>query len=374
MDYYTTLILLTIMTLLVLIVNVLSNRNFDRKAKRGFIYTFIIAIIGATCEWLGVICNGKEFFEDIRIDIGLHYLIKLIELTIVPVMPVIFSRMIFENKIKKSKGKKIIKIILIFYYCIQVISLIGKKLIFYVDSNNIYWHAKFYWIYIISFIAATIYMSINIFEFSKEYQNKNKMQLISIITFIIIGVSIQLINTSVKTAWLSLAISAALFYIYYTSIIQYVDGLTKLLNQRCYYAFLEQNADTMFTLIIFDVNNFKYVNDNFGHNFGDLILTVIGEIIKQEYGEIGRCYRIGGDEFAVLILNEQDENIKEVTRNFKKAIKNKRKDIPELPSIAFGMAKYNPDSREVHDISAIVEEADALMYKMKKDVKSRTMK
>ena len=80
------------------------------------------------------------------------------------------------------------------------------------------------------------------FDFSKEYQNKNKKQLNSIIAFCIVGVLIQLEYKDIKICWLFMTISTLLFSIYYISIIQYVDGLTKLLNQKCYYAFLEQNV------------------------------------------------------------------------------------------------------------------------------------
>lgn len=371
MDYYGTLILLSIMTSLVLIVNVIANGSFDKETKNGFIATFMFIIIGAIFEWLGVMCNGKIFFENKRIDIAFHYFVKYVEFTIAPTIPVVFSKMIFESKIKKVKGQEIVIIGLILYNILEQMSIFGGKFIFYIDENNRYFHAKFYSVYILSFCISSMYMIINIFEFSKEYQNKNKIQLKSIIAFLCVGGAIQLINPQIKTCWLSIAIAASLFFIYYTSIIQYVDGLTKLLNQKCYYTFLEQNVDTMFTLLIFDVNNFKYINDNFGHNFGDQILSNLGEIIKQEYGEYGRCYRIGGDEFAVLIEKNSNE-IKRANGKFKKAIKEKRKEIPEFPSVSFGMSTYNPDSKEVHDINATVEEADARMYKMKYEEKSMT--
>lgn len=373
MDYYGTLILLAIMKSLVLIVNVISNGNFDKETKKGFIITFTFIIVGAICEWIGVVCDGKIFFENKRLDIGIHYVIKFIEFTIAPVMPVVFSKMIFESKMNKNKGSWEIAFWLILYNIIQLVSVFGKKLIFYVDDNNKYWHAEFYWIYILAFCVSSIYMIINIFEFSKEYQNKNKIQLNSIIVFLCVGVSIQLVNPKIKTCWLSIAIAASLFFIYYTSIIQYVDGLTKLLNQKCYYTYLEQSVDTMFTLLILDVNNFKYINDNFGHNFGDQILANLGEIIKKEYGEYGRCYRIGGDEFAVLI-EKNSEKINRANGKFKKAVKEMRKEIPEFPSVSFGMSTYNPDSKGVHDISATVEEADARMYKMKNEVKNMANK
>ena len=373
MDYYGTLILLTIMTSLVLIVNVILNGNFDNKTKNGFIITFTFIIIGAFCEWVGVVCNGKIFFESKRLNVIIHYIVKYIEFTIAPIMPVIFSKMIFESKMKKRRKSWWSLSWLILYIILEVISMFGNKFIFYIDENNRYCHARFYWIYILSFCISSVYMIINIFEFSKEYQNKNKLQLNSIIAFLSVGVSIQLVNPQIKTCWLSIAIAASLFFIYYTSIIQYVDGLTKLLNQKCYYTYLEQNANTMFTLLILDVNNFKYINDNFGHNFGDQILANLGEIIKKEYGEYGRCYRIGGDEFAVLIEKNSQE-IKQANVKFKKAINEKRKEIPEFPSVSFGMSTYNPDSREVHDINATVEEADAKMYRMKNEVKNMATK
>ena len=233
MDYCGILILLAIMTSLVLIINVISNENFDRKTKKGFIITFILIIIGSVCEWLSALCNCNISGENIRIYIILRYLVKYSEFIIALIIPIVFLKIIFE--------------------------------------------------------------------FSKKYQNKNKIQLYSIIAFLFFGTLIQFINPNVKTYWISIIIATLLFFIYYISIIQYVDGLTKLLNQKCYYTFLEQNTNKMFTILIFDVNNFKYINDNFDHNFGDKILADIGEIIKNEYGKYGKCYRIGGDEFAVII-------------------------------------------------------------------------
>ena len=199
MDYYSTLILLMIMISIVLIVNVILNGNFDEETKNGFVATFVFIITGTICEWLGVICNGKAFFEDIRIDIIWHYFIKYLEFTIAPIMPVVFSKTIFESKMKKVKGQGLIITWLILYNLLEQISLCGKKFIFYIDENNRYYHAKFYWIYVISFSISSIYMIINVFEFSKEYQNKNKLQLNSIIAFLCVGVSIQMVNPEIKT-------------------------------------------------------------------------------------------------------------------------------------------------------------------------------
>ena len=61
-------------------------------------------------------------------------------------------------------------------------------------------------------------------------------------------------------------------------------------------------------LIVFDVDDFKHVNDVYGHVKGDLCLSVIANCIKGAYAQYGYCYRIGGDEFCVLLKNNRNED------------------------------------------------------------------
>ena len=60
-------------------------------------------------------------------------------------------------------------------------------------------------------------------------------------------------------------------------------------------------------LIVFDVDNFKQVNDCYGHLQGDACLAAIAACLKKAYARCGYCYRIGGDEFCVLLKNTARE-------------------------------------------------------------------
>ena len=53
-----------------------------------------------------------------------------------------------------------------------------------------------------------------------------------------------------------------------------------------------------------DINNFKSINDNYGHRKGDEILSKVGSIIYKVYSKYGYCYRCGGDEFAVILKHK----------------------------------------------------------------------
>ena len=213
-------------------------------------------------------------------------------------------------------------------------------------------------------------MQINALEFSKTYQNENLVQLIIIVMFMIVGISIQFINPEIKTCWLTIAIAGCFYYIYYNGTIQFIDRLTGLLNQRSYYAFLENNTDIDFILIICDVNNFKSINDQYGHIMGDKILSEIGGLLKNEYGKYGKCYRIGGDEFAIIIQNV-NENLQKIKLDFDKALMERKKQVKQLPSIAVGYSIYRASCKNIRDIHSVQEEADLNMYKMKYEMKKQ---
>lgn len=369
MNYYSTLVWLGLMTNIVLIVMTLSNKNFKKNIRKGFIITFICVMLGTTCEWTGEMINGQRFLLPYGLDIKIHMVVKLLELCIVPIMPVICSIMIFERKKEKNKIRTAIIVFLQLYVVMQIVAVVYGDFIFYVDANNVYHYSRWYGIYIFVFSISATYMFYNVIKFSKQYQNKNQIQLYAILVFIVVGTSIQLFDSSIKTCWLTVSIAATFIYNYYNGLIQWIDGLTNLLNQKSYRTYLEENSNTKFTLIIFDVNYFKVINDTYGHSFGDEILKVIGKIIKKTYRQYGRCYRIGGDEFAVIIEEEGFSDIEKINEAFIQALEETRKEIKELPHVSFGIATYNPETKDTCDISAIKEEADKNMYKYKEEYK-----
>ena len=99
-----------------------------------------------------------------------------------------------------------------------------------------------------------------------------------------------------------------------------LDGLTGLLNQN---SFLNRSEEMNYTngmLIVFDVDDFKHVNDVYGHVKGDLCLSIIANCIKKAYAKYGYCYRIGGDEFAAIL--PQIENESDISKVAKLIIEN----------------------------------------------------
>ena len=152
----------------------------------------------------------------------------------------------------------------------------------------------------------------------------------------------------------------------------YKDGLTGLLNRMAYNRELEAAAkkDTPCTLIMLDMNYLKKVNDERGHDRGDMYIFKIAEFMQKSFCHGEKSFRIGGDEFFVLaeytnedpLFSESIQNMKhmvdEFNENFGKA----------LPlSIAYGYSVFRPGET---DLDEQVRIADQKMYKMKVEMKA----
>ena len=81
----------------------------------------------------------------------------------------------------------------------------------------------------------------------------------------------------------------------------------------------EASEESPVSLLLFDLNGFKHYNDTFGHPAGDELLVRLGAALRDAVGDDGVAYRIGGDEFCVLLTCPQ-ERFEAVTRAATKAL------------------------------------------------------
>lgn len=159
----------------------------------------------------------------------------------------------------------------------------------------------------------------------------------------------------------------------------YADSLTSLHNKGAFDIFVKEMQTKMdepkqsleFAVCIFDCNRLKRVNDQNGHDKGDIYLkqsaTIICEVFKHS-----PVFRIGGDEFAALLLDRDYENREELIKKFDKMCSEKRNnetDAWEKVDVARGLAIYNPN--EDTSIYDVVRRADKSMYENKWTTKQK---
>lgn len=154
-----------------------------------------------------------------------------------------------------------------------------------------------------------------------------------------------------------------------------MDHLTKFYNRSGFAEHCEEYEECLHNhkpigIIQFDVNNLKSVNDNQGHEKGDELICLASSGIYQSFGSYGKCYRMGGDEFLIVLTSdnpEQDyktgiDNL-EVYCGYANSMEDRTYDI----KIAHGFTMV--DRNET--IASAMARADALMYQNKRWMKSQ---
>ena len=151
------------------------------------------------------------------------------------------------------------------------------------------------------------------------------------------------------------------------------DALTGLLTNRAYHERLEaefrkaQTSRRSLSLLIVDVDNFKGINDSYGHPVGDEVLRRVGGLIRQQARRNDLCCRYGGDEFVVVMPETIKSDAAVVASRIRKAIEEQtfvfdNRRIPATVSI--GAASYPQD---VTSKAALIKAADDALYAAKQD-------
>ena len=151
----------------------------------------------------------------------------------------------------------------------------------------------------------------------------------------------------------------------------YHDQLTGLYNRAAY---AEDTKAEKFSakgsiVVMFDLNNLKYCNDTFGHDKGDLYIITCAGWIFQIFGPAGKCYRMGGDEFCVLLKNTTRQECEDLLARLKQETNNWNRTKQEAfaAQIAAGYALF--DETSDFDLADTRSRADKMMYQDKFQMK-----
>lgn len=151
----------------------------------------------------------------------------------------------------------------------------------------------------------------------------------------------------------------------------FVDQLSNLHNRRSFYTHLEQAWErwlrhkTPFSIIILDIDNFKKINDRFGHLAGDRVIKRLGEALHQEAKSADVPARLGGEEFAVLMPNTTAADAACVAERIRERLSGERlrNDGCEL-SFTVSVGVSSPGG-ETPSIETLMSAADEALYRAK---------
>ncbi len=157
----------------------------------------------------------------------------------------------------------------------------------------------------------------------------------------------------------------------------FIDPLTKAFNRR----FLEEYGKIIFErdklkksniiIIMFDIDDFKQLNDTYGHDFGDFILEEIAKVVKSQLREEDIFVRYGGEEFLIVLEKISLKDSYKIAQKILKAINSYKFELGDTNvkiTISVGISEIHPEDKTIFDI---IKRADEKLYKAKKSGKNR---
>lgn len=205
---------------------------------------------------------------------------------------------------------------------------------------------------------------------SLHVANSSEVIYVLVITIIIIAMDITYLIELHYRDLSDISVSKTMLEVAYKDVkkTSETDMLTNLHNRHKINEYTKQlkrisdNSDTTFSLIMCDVNDFKNINDTFGHNMGDEVLKFISDSLLKVVRSNDIIGRWGGDEFIILINDSskpQTEVIVEKIMSFFRD--NPFEKINKFISLSIGYSIYDSGT----EIQDVIDEADKLMYEEK---------
>ena len=325
----------------------IQNQLITKKVKRKYIITYFCVALISISELVSLKIDGiyPEYRE-------LNIWLTTFGFGVAPLIPITLGSAIYS-----FQYEKIIRIIWAIYFGMILISL-PFGWIFEVNAMNVYSRGPYFMVYIAMYAISAIYYMILMIHAAEKYQHHSEKTIVLLGVCFFFESSIQVFNPNVQLSWMAITLLIIINYIYFNTLWQQMDGLTRLLNQQSYMKACEDNRKNG-VMLFMDVDRFKKINDQYGHNVGNEVLVKIADIIKAVYGKQGMCYRVGGDEFLVLL--HAKINYHELNDIFYQKIEMEKAKADYFPDVSVGSVPFSKDDN-LQDIFNI---ADHKMYEHK---------
>lgn len=298
-----------IMALIFQLMILVTSKSLSKKNKSIFIILFSLEVILILSYNLEYYCSTLTYPTIWRVFLSITGYVTR------PALIYPFILLIRENSIKKDKLNRFDIIPLAFLFIIEQFAYFTKWVFYYDENNNFKAGPLLY----IAYIVLIIY----VFEFvylvlrSKKY--RNDFNTILVIFAILFMISAALIETysNVKGMGIVALVYSTIFFMFAlqnnslndlikkeTKLSQ-IDGLSQLYNRRTgeenISLLLQNHTPGMFAL--FDIDEFKHINDTYGHVIGDEAIIKVAEVLKDDLLSNCVIFRLGGDEFGVYSPN-----------------------------------------------------------------------
>ena len=332
------------------------SESLNKKQKRGFFLAFALIAAISVLEVITIVVDGTP--PGYR---WLNILSNYLGFGLTPAVPLCLVYVLDKKSIIRRGFK--VAVCCEGVYLLFLAATLPYGPVFSVSRENLYARGGYFFIYVIMYYASMLYLMVATVRTAAAFQNRSRTLIYPLTLFLGAETMIQLALPALHVTWLCVTLLSVLYFIYCNEMWNQLDALTGLLNQNSYLNRTVEMDRSGGVLVVFDVDDFKQINDRYGHLQGDLCLAEIAACLKKAYARCGYCYRIGGDEFCVLLKDRAQEA--PCAEEFLRRLEQRREVLPFLPMVSFGSAAFSGE-----DVVTVKDRADREMYRHKSQRKA----
>lgn len=331
---------------LLLLISIIAHFRLNRKDRvsRAYLITAWIIILVLIAEAYTIIIDGRN--DDV--SVALSIIFNTLIFAIGPVLTLSWFyliRSMFAPSFNKSSFKHVILFVPVVINLVIVLTNPWTKVIFSVENGQ---YVRQSW-YLSVTIATYVYVLMSVIVVIQNWKSISQQDRIILIVSTalpIVGGSIQATYYGILTIWPSVGCALILLYLFLQQRVIHLDHLTHAWTRETFFLHIsrlikQQNLEPA-DVLYFDLNDLKYINDNFGHNSGDLALKMVVDVVKKELPEAAIVARLGGDEFIALMPTHTPVDLRTYVLNIKNRIAmiNQDKHFEFTLGLAFGYGRF----------------------------------
>lgn len=341
---------------------ILKNNS---KGKKALTLLCLITLLSSIIEPISFIADGQDGL--------IHTIILYLSNTWLFIADIViiatwFYFVVGHMNVKISKKHMMVLLVLYSLFFLVMIVNLFTPLFFSIDEENIYHREAFYWIFM-AVIFLIILDGIIMYFYAK--QRSAGLKYFPVLSFTIpgvIGISIQSFYYGVSTVMPFTAVSICCVMLSLLNERTLRDNLTGLYN-RMFISYLKERMNKHhkynYNAMMLDVNDFKHINDTFGHELGDKALIDVANILTKVIKENGVVIRYAGDEFIIIVHKHKSSEMKRLVFSIHEAFSsfNKLSGKPYKLAVSIG---YSEIDFNKSNIDGLIDIVDKLMYEDKK--------
>ena len=276
--------------------------------------------------------------------------------------------LVFHDEHRLQRVKKILLIPLILNAVLSIISL-RTGWFFGFTEQNVYHRGDLYLIHIVICIILLLTPFPFILKNRREIPKKHFLSLVLFSIPITIGTTLQVLFYGVTYTWSGMMLSLLIVYLSIQERESSTDFLTEVYNRKQLDHFIKAKVkgkkQGSFSIILIDLDKFKEINDEFGHNVGDEALQDTVEILQKNLRYDDFLARYGGDEFLIVMDVHTPELLEATIQRLKESFNEFNQTRGKPYSLSFSAGYFLYDYKTKMNAQDLLKLVDQLMYKDK---------